>query len=253
MENARIKKERIPIRTENVKDFYSKRAREKSNGHVDAPAVLCGDRDPSKIQYWTNYELEHNIVNLRLDEASKVLELGFGTGRISKYLIQGAGSYVGIDYVDEFVDLANSRNDIEKDKNCFFIKASFYDIMMKNVLLPVEFLFNRFVVSGGVMMYINDAELRKCILHLADFFDHQCILYISEPVAIEERLTLKDFYSEELHENYNAIYRTVAEYNDLFTPLYRAGFVMKKSEPFFSEDIKGRKETKQWLFVMERG
>ncbi|MBR3722044.1 MAG: hypothetical protein IKN12_04685, partial [Selenomonadaceae bacterium] len=100
MNSTRIIKEDVSIQMENVKDFYAKRAKEKINGHVDAPVVLCGDHDPSKIQYWTDYELKHNISDLQLDKTCKVLELGFGTGRISKYLTQNAGVYVGIDYVD---------------------------------------------------------------------------------------------------------------------------------------------------------
>ena len=101
-------------------------------------------------------------------------------------------------------------------------------------------------------MYINDDILKKCLAKLPALLAPSAILYISEPIAMEKRLTLNRFYSEELVAEYSAIYRTREEYDGLFAPLYAEGFQIVRSEEFFAEDIKQRQETKQWLFLLKR-
>ena len=87
---------------------------------------------------------------------------------------------------------------------------------------------------------------------LADCLQEKALLYLSEPIAREERLTLKQFYSDAMAEEYSAIYRTDQEYQKLFEVFYQRGFQLKVSEPLFDVDIKGRKETVQWVYVLER-
>lgn len=248
----RIKEEHVDVDMGNIHDFYARRAVEKTKLNIDAPVILSTDRDPSHAEYWTKYELEKRIPFFELDEQSKVLELGFGTGRIAKYLTKIAKLYVGIDYVQEFVDLAKKRDDIYRDKQTFFIRASFTEAMNGEIKLPVEYGFNRFMVAAGVFMYINDAELESAIAGLIPRLEHKCILYFSEPIATKYRLTLKEFHSQEMKADYSAIYRTLAEYDRLFTPFYQAGFRKVKSEDFFETDIKGWEETKQWFFLLKR-
>ena len=40
-------------------------------------------------------------------------------------------------------------------------------------------------------------------------------IYLREPVAVEQRLTLDRFFSKELEHEYSAVYRTVAELKDM--------------------------------------
>lgn len=62
-------------------------------------------------------------------------------------------------------------------------------------------------------------NLKDCIAKLTSFLDETCIIYISEPIALEERLTLNKFYLDNLDSEYSAIYRTISEYNKIFKPL----------------------------------
>ena len=101
-------------------------------------------------------------------------------------------------------------------------------------------------------MYTNDKELKEDMKKLVGLFDENCIVYISEPIAIKERLTLNKFYSDNLESEYSAIYRTLDEYNEILEPLYKSGFKLKVNEEFFYDDIKLQKETRQWIFVLER-
>lgn len=253
MDNTRVNGEKITVDMESIHDFYAKRAAEKGDIDVDAPVVLCGDKAPEKIAAWTDYEVKERLPLLALTKDSRVLEVAFGTGRITKYVLQTASHYVGMDVVESFVDLVKKRQDIQQTADTHFFHGSFEDLTEGRLPLPVGMKFDRFLISGGVFVHINDEILKECLNKLPAFFGPKAILYISEPVAIEKRLTLNKFYSEELAANYSAIYRTPQEYDALFAPLYEAGFHMEKSEEFFAEDIKHRKETRQWLFLLKRG
>lgn len=244
----RVYGDKININMDNIKEFYKKRATEKITVHIDSPVVLCGDTDNKKIDEWTRFEIENRINLLEIDNDSNILELGCGTGRISKFIIDLIPkSYTGIDYVQELVDIAKNRLDIKKSENINFLSTSFKDFFKSNRNRK----FNRFFISGGVLMYINDCEAKECIKKLADIMDENSVIYISEPISTEKRLTLNEFYSENLKSNYSALYRTENEYINLFKPLIKKGFSLNINEEFFYEDIKRQKETKQWLFVLK--
>ncbi|MCG7408759.1 class I SAM-dependent methyltransferase [Paenibacillus sp. ACRRX] len=248
----RIYNEHVDIDHESLQDFYRKRAVEKVSIDVDAPVVLCGDKDKSKIEIWTSFEIEHRLPLLCLDSNSRVLEVGCGTGRISKYITSVADTYVGVDYVEEFIELIQSREDIEKKDTTYFIHSSIQELMNNEDDFPIEEKFNRFIISGGVLMYINDDEVKTALNSLVGRFDEECIIYLSEPIALKERLTLNKFYSENLESEYSAIYRTEKQYNDIFEVLYKEGFELKVSEEFFYDDIKAQNETKQWIFILQK-
>ena len=73
-------------------------------------------------------------------------------------------------------------------------------------------------------------------------------------MGIDERLTLKEFYSEELKDKYDAIYRTRDELLNVFEKtLMAAGFRITQNGFLFDEDaLNNRKETAQYYFVLER-
>ncbi|MBG9732911.1 class I SAM-dependent methyltransferase [Paenibacillus alvei] len=248
----RVYAENVHIDFDSMMDFYKKRAVDKISIDIDAPVVLCGDKDKSKIEAWTSFEVEHRLPLLNLDRNSVVLEVGCGTGRITKYITPVADTYVGVDYVKEFIDIIQSREDIQKNESTRFLHSSIQGIANEEVEIPTHKQFNRFVISGGVLMYINDEDVKPVLRKLIEKFDEECIIYLSEPIALSERLTLNKFYSENLESEYSAIYRTEKEYHDIFEVFYSNGFSLKVSEEFFYEDIKAQKETKQWIFVLQR-
>lgn len=253
MHDTRVEEQKIAIDAESIREFYSERAKTKLDIDVDAPVVLAGDQAPEKIAYWTQYEIVHRLPLAKIGADSHVLEVGFGTGRIAKYIIPQAALYLGIDCVEAFVQLAQARKDIARRENAYFLQGTLQAFAKGAMQLPVEKArFNRFIISGGVLMYINEQEVQTALENLPRWLDDACLLYISEPIALQKRLTLNKFYSDALRTHYSAIYRTESEYQQLFQPFLASGFRISRSEPFFQEDIKGQKETRQWLFVLER-
>lgn len=241
----------MQINTEKVKNLYSDRVNTRSREHVDAPVVLSSDVDADNIRRWTEEELRRWFPQFSLHRHCRVLEIGFGTGRMTKYITQTAEEYVGIDYVPAFRDIVLQREDIVKKENTQFFTVSLEEFLDGRDTFD-QGTFNRVFLSGGVLMYINDESVQSSMANLTELLCDDCIIYISEPVALEERLTLNEFYSDNIRADYSAIYRTEAEYQRLFQPLFDCGFKLKISREFFEHDIKKMKETKQWIFLLQR-
>ena len=241
----------VEIDGSQVKKLYNGRSEKNGNRPVDAPTVLCSDTDIDHIEAWTREELERWFPAFRLDGGSVVLEIGFGTGRMSKDITPVAAEYVGIDYAENFYDTFQKREDILKKENTLLLNMSL-EQFTEEYRERFRGKFYRVFLSGGVFMYINDRAAKKCVEQLVGMLQKSCIIYISEPVALERRLTLNAFYSEAIQDHYSAIYRTVGEYTDLFSPFLDKGFALKTCGEFFENDFKKMKETKQWIFLMER-
>jgi hypothetical protein len=66
---------------------------------------------------------------------------------------------------------------------------------------------------------MNDFDALSLLKRIgAEIMKDGCSMYLRESVSvIEDRLTLKDFYSDELKAEYSAVYRTVPEYNVLIS------------------------------------
>lgn len=248
---SRIYGRQQEINPEEVKCLYAERAEKSRTVHIDAPVVLSSDVDVQNIELWTSWELHKWFPVFHLDKESVVFELGFGTGRMTKYIVPTAKQYVGVDYVGEFVDIIQRRDDIGVKENTLFLKEDFQAFLKKAETMKLP-KFTHFFLSGGVFMYMNDEVVQECMEKMERLLEEKSIIYISEPIALEERLTLHSFYSEELSHNYSAIYRTEDEYKTIFKTLMDKGFALKVSELFFENDIKKQKETKQWMFILER-
>ena len=67
-------------------------------------------------------------------------------------------------------------------------------------------------------------------------------------------MTFNDFYSEELRDDYNAIYRTRDELLEIFEDtLFENGFSVEQEGYLFEEpELNNRKETSQYYFILKR-
>lgn len=251
MESTRVYGKKLEINTEEIREMYAERADKSKTVHIDAPVVLSSDTALENIELWTSHELKKWFPHLCLNEESRVFELGFGTGRMTKYIVPTVKQYIGVDYVKEFVDIIQKRDDIGVNENTLFYHADF-ESFLKNADTMNLPEFTHFFLSGGVFMYMNDQTVLKCITEMEKYLSEKSIIYISEPIALKERLTLNSFYSDTIEHNYSAIYRTEEEYKNIFEVLIEKGYNLKVSQLFFDDDIKKQKETKQWIFILER-
>ncbi|MHB8129577.1 MAG: class I SAM-dependent methyltransferase [Mobilitalea sp.] len=250
MSNERIYGEKVQIRQENTREFYNQRAKRVGDMQCPYTAVLLNDEEPKHAREWNEFEKQYIQPELRIDKDSNVLDIGCGIGRWAETIIPMAKYYLGVDYSDEMVKTAAKRNQYS-GKDYEFINMSFQETVEKGQDF-YRTKFNRLII-GGVCMYINDAELEQSFKKLNSLLADSCILYLTETVALEKRLTLDEFYSDALGANYDVIYRTAKEYQDYYLELQSSGFKVIKQGylPKLNQEEKYR-ETDRYYTILTR-
>lgn len=250
MNNHRIYSTKVNINTDEVKTFYNKRAKRAEEMDCPYTAVLLGDQDPGHAAKWNEFEKQYILPELMVNEKSAVLDIGCGMGRWAETFIPLCGYYYGADYSEDMVELARRRI-VFPGKEYDFDCCSFLELVSNKNHIPKK-KFNA-VVIAGVCMYINDEELKVCFEKLADLLADNCILYLTETIANEERLTLDSFYSDALKDNYDVIYRTAKDYNSVYQALINVGFEIVKQDylPKLNKEEK-YSETDRWYTILKR-
>lgn len=250
MKENRIYGKKVDIKGENTKEFYNNRA--KAIKDMDNPyvSVLLGDQNPEYALMWNTFEKENILPKMGVDKSCRVLDIGCGMGRWAEALIPKSGYYCGTDLSSEMVKRARERNQYA-GKSYEFMNYGFQEFCA----LPkdkLSCLFNRLWICG-VMMYINDEELFRGMAQLLEKMDEHARVYFTETIALKERLTLDEFYSEALKADYDVIYRTEAEYNEIYGSWLKAGFriVEQGMLPHLNKE-KEYSETDRWYTILER-
>ena len=205
------------------------------------------DSHPELTEKRNNQEVKKLKNLLKLDSSSKILDLACGIGRWAEQIDSNIAYYYGIDFASNLIEIAKKRNTSEKK---FFLNGAITDIQK---LIPNK-MFNRVLIIGA-LVYLNDNDIAQMFTQIEHLCESNCIICIREPIALEERLTLKDFFSEELASNYNAIYRTRSELINLLSPpLLEHGFFISQEGFLFENEsqLNNRKETSQYFFILQR-
>lgn len=246
--NTRIRKNIANIDYEQTLHFFNKRA-DKYKEDNPYSVTMYQDDNPALVEERNKAEMEKLLPLLRLDSESKILDLACGIGRWSDAITTQIAEYCGMDFSKNLIELAKKR---EHGGNRSFCVGAVND-MQKVLEANQKGKFNRILLIG-ILIYINDRDLMTVMKQLIEVSEKHSIICIREPLGIDERLTLRGFYSEELKDNYNAIYRTRDELMQVFDKtLLQAGFKMTQSGFLFSEDeLNNRKETAQYYFILER-
>lgn len=250
MADNRVYGRKVDINTENTREFYNNRAKAMQDMENPYVSVLLGDQNPEYAVAWNKFEKENILPKMGIDESSRVLDIGCGMGRWAETLIPRSGYYCGTDLSSEMVMRARERNQYE-GKTYDFLNYGFQDFCaLPEDKLPC--LFNRLWICG-VMMYINDEALFKGMEQLLQKMDQSVRVYFTETIALKERLTLNEFYSEALKADYDVIYRTEAEYNEVYKSWLSAGFriVEQGMLPHLNKE-KEYSETDRWYTILER-
>lgn len=240
MENysmSRLYGDKEDIDSEEVKNFFADRANRDLES--DLSIVLFQDKENSEQRHPEGKKLFHEHIDV---SGKKVLEVGCGIGRWTEALHDKCESFLGIDYTEDLVEIANKSHNYD---NCKFQVMSATDIKADELLIQPPF---DEIIFSGVLMYINDDDIKLVFEELNRVGADDKKLFIMEPVSrMGERLTLKDFYSEGLEADYSAIYRTEEEYMELFKILnYNKIF----AEDIF-DDLSDHSETHYKYYVIE--
>lgn len=241
----RIKKDKIIINNSKVIDFFEKRAR---NYNENNPLVttMYNDDNPHIVIERDNIEREKLTPLLNLDNTQKVLDIGCGIGRWLISLENKISYGLGIDGSSGLIDIAK--------KQSFSEKLHFETSNVDNISYNLEkrnMKFDRIIISG-LLMYLNDEQVLHLFKSISLFMEKKCTILIREPLALQERLSLKDFWSNELGLHYNAIYRTADELlNFIEKSFHQKSFTTSAFTPLFDQKtLNNRKETQQYFCLV---
>lgn len=194
-------------------------------------------------------ERELLLTKLNLGEESVVLDLGCGTGRWATMFLGGCKSYVGVDFSLGLLEIARQST------ADFSHKATF---IPDSVSAPLRLQlpgchFDR-VVSLGLFVYLNDEEMSNALSDIVDLATPKCRAFFREPVGKFRRLTFLDHFSQEMGQDYNAIYREEREFlGCVLDVLGPAGFRLADcGEMYEAQELNNREETIQKWFVFVR-
>jgi cyclopropane fatty-acyl-phospholipid synthase-like methyltransferase len=213
--------------------------------------TMYQDRHPELAAARDRHEKEKVTPLLGLHPAMRVLDIGSGSGRWGLDLCDRVAAYLGVDFSANLVSLAEAelRERGVGDSYRFQTLAA-YDIAAENLALPPPF--DLFLIAG-LMTYLNDGDCRRTLAHVAGLAAPGARVYIREPMGVADRLTLKGHYSDELQSEYNAIYRTRAEYGRILeSTLLGDGFTLRVDEDLYDEALSNRTETRQRILLLER-
>lgn len=243
----RIKRQAVAIDANKVADFFEQRG---VRFRKDAPysSILYQDQNPQLAIERDRYEKEFITPQLHLTKRQRVLDIGCGIGRWAETLAEHADAYVGIDISPRLVDIARER--IHYD-NVEFLVGGATDIERADVANRGPF---DLVIMSGIMIYLNDDALMECLQGLAKIVAPGGRIYMREPLAVQERLTLSNYWSEELQQHYSAIYRSADELEAAFREtLYKADFEpVQFASLYKNSEHNNRRETIQHFAIVRR-
>lgn len=244
----RIKNRKVTIDYEATKAFFKRRA-EKFTEENPYSVTMYQDKNKELVAARNAKEIEKLYPYLNINRQSKVLDIACGIGRWADALPEDIAEYCGIDFSPELIEIATQRN--TKENFHYYIGGA--EQVTEVLNLHHKGKYNTILLIG-ILVYLNDKKAMSSLQQVAEAGDTNAILCIREPIAIQDRLTLKDFYSSELDDNYNAVYRTRDELMELFKDtLFYGGFTIKAENYLFEESaLNNRKETAQYYFILER-
>lgn len=245
----RLKNSAENISADKVREFYEQRAK-TYNGQNRKNITMLQDKNSHLSEKRNDAEISKLLPKLKLNQHSCVLDLACGAGRWLDAMPPNITKYRGIDFSEGMIEIARSEN---SRPNAEFFTGSVLEA--DRILSQEKATFNRVLIIGS-LMYMNDSDILSLFGLLPSLLrkDGDALICIKASIGIDDRLPLKDFYSEELNSDYNAIYRTRDEYMNLFAPtLLTDGFTLTDEGLMFDDgSLNNRKETVQYYFILER-
>jgi SAM-dependent methyltransferase len=246
---TRVVGEARPLDYDATRAFFDGRARRTADQPA-LTAVLYQDANPELARRRDEIERDMVLDWLPLLGEPRVLDVGCGIGRWGRHLAPWAGAYQGIDFSEDLVALAWASL-----AECYRRGRFAVDVLSATDLAPDRLTLSPpfdVVIQAGLLVYLNDEDAERVLRAIPTVAAHHATLYLREPVATGERLTLDRHWSAELGQEYSASYRPEAWYEErLSCILGAAGFSITRSVPL-DPGLVNRRETTQHFFLLER-
>ncbi len=252
MSDNRIVKEKVDIDVDKVHSFFDNRVNKKLFHRYNL--VNYQDNNPELALRRDRAEKQKIIPYLSLTKDSRILDIGCGVGRWGDELVlslSGDGEYVGVDYSEKIIQVAKKacKEDNTESKRNYYI-GSFQQVLEVLEKNKVQSRFD-IVIVNGVMSYINDSDIRKCLMNVTKLVNNNSTIYLKESVGVNCRYTLNDIYSNELSSNYSSIYRSINEYRELYDEIFKEYILKAEGETFSDDGLKNRSETTSYYWIFK--
>lgn len=235
---ARLYGEKEDIDSKKVKNFFDERAKKNVENILSKTMY----QDKQVVEKRQSDEIKIVLSKLDLNN-KKILEIGCGIGRWAEVFKDYCSQYLGIDYSKNLIKIAKENYSFD---NCYFQEMSATNIVESKLLVKPKY---DIIFITGVLIYLNDDDIKQVISEINKISDNNTVIYIRETLSkLESRLTLKDFYSEDLNEEYNAIYRTENELINFFDGLKDKSII--DSDEIYN-DTNVREETGYKYFIIK--
>lgn len=239
--NNRIYEKKEIINEIKVRDFFENRPIDGSS----LASVMLRKNNDDLVAIKRNQN-EVQLINKLLDfsKNKNILDLGCGCGRLASPFIQNITFYDGIDFAKNYIDLA--KENFAQHKNIQFHQMSVTDLDRTILNKDYDYIF-----ITALCLYLNDDTINTLFKTIKDFCKQSTHIYLRESIStLETRLTLKDFPSEDLGSEYNAIYRTAEEYESIIKSVF-PNATIKNSDLLLTEETGVRKETNQMYWLIQ--
>lgn len=233
------------ISRDDVVAFFQNRSRRLSElGPLRA--VIYQDKHPDLAERRDRAEKNLLLPLLDLNGTQRLLDLGCGSGRWAEEICEQVEHYHGLDISSGLVDYARSR--FRSNPRMRFSVGTVDSFTLAS--LKEERPFSR-ILCSGVLIYLNDEEMERALGCIAAASDENATILVREPIALETRLSIVQHYSDELEDQYNAIYRTQSEIESAIARAMGNDFTLTGSgDVYLEENLNNRTETRQrWLKV----
>lgn len=238
MNLARLYGNKKDINHDSIKEFFNLRANKK----VENLMTITSFQEKENLEKRQNEESEIILENIEVS-GKRIIEIGCGLGRWAEFFQDKCEIYLGIDNAQNLIDLANENY---KYENCFFQEMSALKIDINKLKIKPPF---DIVFITGLLIYLNDKDIDSLIKQINKLVSKEKQIYIRETVsAMGIRLTLKDYFSEALQAEYNAIYRTPEELLEFFNGFNNINS-MKVDEIY--ESLNKHNETGYKYFILK--
>ena len=144
---------RNKIDKKNIENFFKERARKHSK-HEPLKTVIYQDKNPILARKRDEYEKNkiRSLINFSNDDI--VLDIGCGIGRWADEISGIVKKYIGVDYINAFINIANSK--FKKNKNISFICLDSTKLL--NLEVKLNGPYSIFLIVG-LFLYIDDEEV----------------------------------------------------------------------------------------------
>lgn len=246
--DSRVQGEIREIDYQSTLRFFEQRA-ERATNPTDASVVLYQDKQPELAAARDAHERALILPQLRVKETTRCIDIGCGTARWATALLPAIAQYVGIDFSPGLVELGRERLAEQFPRADVHMQVlSVTDASSERLAVPGPY---DLVILGGVLMYLNDTDVERAVGRIASLVGRESTIYIREPIALEERLTLDAHYSHDMAQEYSAVYRRLEDYEGLFKAHFEPlGLDLVMSSHLYPQHLQNRSDTTSnyWIF-----